>query len=138
MAKAATSKADPDKKKKKKAAGKTVRATSSSKAAAGKKASSPKSKRSGFDSLVNLVDQPFLADLLAVGALAAVQAIADQRLSNKSQSSSKSVKSAGKAAAVAIGQKLMGEFGPRRGTATRAKSTTKTTRTTKAKTPKKA
>jgi len=116
MAKAAT-KTDSDKKKKK-VAGKSGRAKTGAKQA---KASSPKAKRSSrFDNLAKLVDHPLLADLLAVGAIAAVAAIADHRLGGKDQSSSKVVKTAGKAAAAAIGKKLMGEFGAVAGAATKA------------------
>ena len=62
-----------------------------------------------------------VADLLAAGAIAAVAAIAEHQLGNgKSQSSAKLVKSAGKAAAAAMGKKLMGDFGAIAGAATDA------------------
>ena len=52
------------------------------------------------------------ARLGAAGAIAAVTAIAEHQLGKgKSQSSSRMVKSAGKAAAAAMGKKLMGNFG---------------------------
>ncbi len=118
MAKAAT-KTDPDKKKKKKAAGKP--ATAKSRAGKAKTAPSLKAKRNGgFDSLAKLVDHPLLADLLAAGAIAAVAAIADHQFGDKTQSSSKAIKTAGKAAAAAIGKKLMGEFGAVADAATKA------------------
>ncbi len=111
MAKTAT-RTDPDKKKKKKAAGKPAAAKSSARKA--KAGSATKARRNGFDNLANLVDHPLLADLLAAGAIAAVAAIAaiaEHRLGGKDQTSSKAIKTAGKAAAAAIGKKLMGEFG---------------------------
>ncbi len=115
MAKAA-SKTVPDKKKKKKAG----------KPAGGKpgarktKSTGTRAKRGSFESLAKLADHPLLADLLAAGAIAAVAAIADARLNDKGQSSSKAVKAAGKAAAAAIGKKLIGEFGAVADAATKA------------------
>jgi len=119
MAKAAT-KTDPDKKKKTKAAGKAVRAKSGAKSSRKASAPKPKAKRSSFETLAKLADHPLLADLLAAGAIAAVAAIADHRFGDKSQSSSKLVKNAGKAAAAAIGTKLMSEVGAFANAATKA------------------
>jgi len=119
MAKAAT-KTAPDKKKKKPAAGKAGTAKPATRKA--KASSAPKSKSkpkpeskskrsSSFDNFAKLVDHPLLADLLAAGALAAVAVIAEHKFGDKNQSSSKAIKTAGKAAAAAIGKKLLGEFG---------------------------
>ena len=118
MAKAAT-KTAPDKRKKKQAASKPSAAKSGG--GKGKKSAAPRAKRSGsFDKLAKLVDHPLLADLLAVGAIAAVAAITEHRLGDKNRSSSKAIKTAGKAAAAAIGKKLLGEFGAVASAATKA------------------
>lgn len=67
---------------------------------------------SGFD-IAKLLDHPLVADLLAVGAIAAVAAIADHsvktRTGERESGSSKAVKAAGTAAAAAIGKRLMTE-----------------------------
>ncbi len=67
---------------------------------------------SGFD-IVKLIDHPLVADLLAVGAMAAVAAIADHHVKTRTgeaeSGSSKAVKAAGKAAAAAIGKRLLTE-----------------------------
>jgi len=66
----------------------------------------------GFD-IAKILDHPLVADLLAVGAIAAVAAIADHsvrtRTGESEAGSSKAVKAAGKAAAAAIGKRLMTE-----------------------------
>ena len=119
MAKATTAKSDSDKKKKKAAPAATVRIKVKAKKDKGpkpgkaeKKASGKSKAREGFDGLAKLVDHPMVADLLAAGAIAAVTAIAEHQMGKgKSQSSSRMVKSAGKAAAAAMGKKLMGNFG---------------------------
>jgi len=68
----------------------------------------------GFEALIKLADHPLVADLLAVGAMAAVAAIAEQGFSGKGSGkksgSSRAVKDAGKAAAAAIGKRLINEF----------------------------
>ena len=121
MAKAATAKSDSDKKKKKAAPAATVsiKAKKDKGAKAHKKAGAKSTKRDGFDGLAKLVDHPLVADLLAAGAIAAVAAIAEHRM-GKGQSSSKMVKSVGKAAAAAMGKKLMGDIGTIAGAATKA------------------
>ena len=79
-------------------------------AAAGKRKAAPRpsSRRqetSGFDGLAKLIDHPLVADLLAVGAMAAVAAIADHNVKTRTgeaeAGSSKVVK--------AIGKRLMTE-----------------------------
>ena len=113
MAKAATAKNDSDKKKKKAAAATVpvkIRAKKNKDDKAGKKAGAKSNKRDGFDGLSKLVDHPLVADLLAAGAIAAVAAIAEHQM-GKGQSSSKMVKSVGKAAAAAMGKRLMGDIG---------------------------
>ncbi len=114
MAKAATSKtaSDPKKKKRKAAAGKTGRAEGSAKSVKKAAKASPKKARHGrLEALANFADHPLVADLLAAGAIAAVAAIADHQRGGKKSTSSKIVKTAGQAAATAIGKKLMDEFG---------------------------
>jgi hypothetical protein len=100
MAKATTAKAP----KKVKKAAKAVKAPKIKKGGAKKAASN------AADALWKLVDHPLLAELLAIGAGAAVAALAEDGLSSKNKASSKAVKSAGKAAAAAIGARLITEF----------------------------
>ena len=119
MAKAATAKSvSGDKKKKAKAAPvatvriklKTKKAKSAKSDKKAERKAAPKTKRAeGFEGLAKLVDHPLVADLLAAGAIAAVAAIAEHRM-GKGQSSSKMVKSVGKAAAAAMGKRLMGDL----------------------------
>lgn len=75
------------------------------------KASAKKSKKEhgGLDGLMKLADHPLLADLLAVGALAAVAAITDSNKQSLKGKSGTAVKAAGKAAALAIGARLLKE-----------------------------
>jgi hypothetical protein len=115
---ATITKTKPDDKKKKKAkkdAGAAVPVKAKAKKAgkgakADKKAEGKSARREGFEGLAKLVDHPLVADLLAAGAIAAVAAIAEHRL-GKDQTSSKMVKSVGKAAAAAMGKRLMGDLG---------------------------
>ncbi len=128
MAKAASKKSTANKTKAKPTAGATVRIKVKAKKAKsdgkrdGKKAGKGKSAhKSALDGLARLVDHPMVADLLAAGALAAVTVIAEQQLAKgKHSTSSKMVKDAGKAAAAAIGKKLMGDFGVIKDAATAA------------------
>jgi len=65
------------------------------------------------DALFKLLESPLVAELLAVGATAALAAITESRYSRKTGTdakSSKIVKAAGKAAAAAIGRRLTTEF----------------------------
>ena len=118
MAKTATLERNPDEKKKKKksaAAAPAVKVKSKAKTKlkkdkVAKKAESKSSKREGLEGLARLVDHPLVADLLAAGAIAAVAAIAEHRM-GQGESSSKMVKSVGKAAAAAMGKRLMGDIG---------------------------
>jgi hypothetical protein len=123
---ATTTKIKPDEKKKKKqknlsadaappAKGKVkkdkgAKAGKDERAKAGKKGEGKARKHDGFDGLAKLVDHPLVADLLAAGAIAAVAAIAEHKMGN-SESSSKMIKSVGKAAAAAMGKRLMGDLG---------------------------
>ena len=65
----------------------------------------------GLEALASKVlDHPLVADLLAVGAMAAVAAIAESGKADPAAAKSKdSVKKAGKAAAAAIGTRLLKE-----------------------------
>ena len=124
----ATLTVDAPKKKKKKAVagaeGKVakVKAPKADKLPKPKKAKAEKSDKAGkakrahrsdaLDGLSKFVDHPLVADLLAAGAMAAVAAIAEHQLKDdKKAGSSKMVKSVGKAAATAMGRKLMGDIG---------------------------
>jgi hypothetical protein len=107
----------PKKKKKKSAAAgegvkvKTKKAKSE-KAGKERKGAASRSKADAFDGIARFVDHPMVADLLAAGAMAAVAAIAEHQLGNEGgQRSSKMVKSVGKAAATAMGRKLIGDIG---------------------------
>jgi hypothetical protein len=60
------------------------------------------------DALKKLIESPLVADLLAVGATAALAAIAGRELGGTGGSGN-AVKAAGKAAAAAMGQRLSTE-----------------------------
>ena len=124
MAKASKTRAAPKKAAAKKtkapkpAAGKkpSVKKTATRKPAAkpaARKPAAAKSSPAGFDGLTKLVDHPLVSDLLAVGAMAAVAAIADHNVRTRTgeakAGSSKAVKAAGVAAAAAIGKRLLTE-----------------------------
>jgi len=74
-----------------------------------KKSKSNKAQ-SSFDAVAKLAEHPIVADLIAIGATAAVTAIAAGMSSKSGKTSGKAVKDAGKAAAAAIGARLMTEF----------------------------
>jgi len=80
------------------------------KAKRGKSGNGGSKAQSGFDALGRLVEHPIVADLIAIGATAAVTAIAAGMSSKSGKTSGKAVKDAGKAAAAAIGARLMTEF----------------------------
>ena len=65
------------------------------------------------DAFANLLQSPLVADLVAVAATAALAALAEHGLSNRTSSKSKTagnaVKEAGKAAAAAVGRRLSRE-----------------------------
>ena len=106
MAKTAKAKAGPKKKKE---------APMSSRALV--PAKPKKAKRGGngggIDSLSRLLEHPLIAELISVGAIAAVAAIADHNVKTRTgegeKGSKKALKAAGTAAAAAIGKRLMGE-----------------------------
>ena len=85
----------------------------------------PSSERSAADALVKLIESPLVADLLAVGATAALAAIAEQgfgRRTDEGRRSTKALKAAGKAAAAAMGRRLSTEFEEIRKAADKAKA----------------
>lgn len=116
------------------------------KTAAGPKAkknagkAAPKSKKKGArkvagnaaEALWKLADHPLVGELLAVGATAAVVALAEGGLSGKKKASAKAVKTAGKSAAAAIGARLIAEFTDIKKPSAKA-SKAKATRSAKAK-----
>ena len=107
MAKATTAK--PKAKKKVARAVKAV-AKAAPKASAKKKAGK-KAPTNAADALWKVADHPLVGELIALGAAAAVAAIAQQSLGkSKKHGSAKAVKDAGKAAAAAIGARLISEF----------------------------
>ena len=64
------------------------------------------------DALFKLIESPLVADLLAVGATAALAAIAESRFGRKDDAgrkSSRALKAAGKAATAAMGRRLAAE-----------------------------
>ena len=64
------------------------------------------------DALFKLIESPLVADLLAVGATAALAAIAESRFSRRDdvgRKSTKALKAAAKAAAAAMGRRLSTE-----------------------------
>jgi hypothetical protein len=73
----------------------------------------PKVAKSTSFNIAELIDHPLVADLLAVGAMAAVGAIADHNVKTRTgeseSGSSRALKAAGKAAAAAVGKRLMTE-----------------------------
>ena len=105
MAKAKTAAAPKAKKK----VAKAVKAVA--KAAPKTKKDGKKSKGNAVEALLKIADHPLVGELVAIGATAAVAAIAQQGLGkSKKGGSTKAVKEAGKAAAAAIGARLISEF----------------------------
>ena len=100
-AKAQKPKADKPKAKKPKGATGTKRKTSKPSSKAGNAA----------DALLKLAEHPIVADLIAVGATAAVAAIVKSKSDKAGKTgSARAVKDAGKAAAAAIGARIVDEF----------------------------
>lgn len=74
----------------------------------GKKAKDP---AGGLEAIGKVLDHPLVGDLIAIGALAAVAAIAESHKSDTPKAkSAEAVKAAGKAAAAAIGARLLKEI----------------------------
>jgi hypothetical protein len=107
MAKAAT-KAPKAKKSVKKAVKAVAKAAPKSKRKTVKKVAN-----NAADALWKLADNPLIGEMLAIGAGAAVAALAESGIAGKGKNkkiSSKAIKGAGKAAAAAIGARLVSEF----------------------------
>lgn len=106
MAKTDKAKTGPKKKKKAPAAS---RALVPVKAKKGKRSGNA----TGMDSLSKLLEHPLVAELISVGAIAAVAAIADHNVKTRTgegrKGSKQALKAAGTAAAAAIGKRLMNE-----------------------------
>ena len=110
MAKAKTAVAPKPKKKTSKAT-KAVTLKAAPKGAKKEKPSKKSKADKGVDMLWKLAEHPLVGELLAIGATAAVAAIAEAGGDKgKNKIASKSVKEAGKAAAAAIGARLISEF----------------------------
>lgn len=62
------------------------------------------------DALLKLLESPLVADLLAVGASAALAALTEQRHSGKGKGAKRALKGAVTAAAGAIGRRIATEF----------------------------
>ena len=107
MAKTTTAKAP----KKLKKAAKAVKAVAKATPRADKKKKAGGKAKGAADALWKLAEHPMVAELLAIGATAAVAAIAEgSGKGKKKTASSRAVKEAGKAAAAAIGARLISEF----------------------------
>ena len=89
------------------AARKPARATGAERRKSGRRSSD----MTAADALIKLIQSPLVADLLAVGATAALAAIASSSLrkGDDGRRSSSTLKAAGKAAAAAMGQRLSTE-----------------------------
>ena len=91
----------------------------------GKRKTGGSSSRSGnaAEALMKLAEHPIVADLIAVGATAAVAAIVKSKSDTSDKAgSARAVKNAGKAAAAAIGARLVDEFKAVKQTAKSAQS----------------
>lgn len=70
----------------------------------------PKQPQGAADVVIKLLESPLVVDLIAVGATAALAAIAESRFGRRSDGASDSaVKAAGKAAATAMGRRIANE-----------------------------
>ena len=83
------------------------------KASGSRRSGQGEQSQTAADALFKLLESPLVADLLAVGATAALAAIAEHRSSRRTgdgASAKRAAKAAGKAAAAAIGRRLATEF----------------------------
>jgi hypothetical protein len=97
------------------------------------KAASRTRSEEGFsasDAIKKLLESPLVAELLAVGATAALAALAEHRFGRggegSSRRTSKAIKEAGKAAAAAMGRRLGTEIDEIRGASKRARESAAT------------
>ena len=104
MAKTEKAKAGPKKK---------TRAPSARRQPVAVKARASDNSGTGFDGLSKLLEHPLVAELISIGAIAAVAAIADHNVKSRTgegqKGSKKALKAAGTAAAAAVGKRLMSE-----------------------------
>jgi hypothetical protein len=99
------------------------KATTKSKAVA-KRPAKARTDSPASDAVRKLLESPLVADLLAVGATAALAAIAEHGFGGKGEGrrTSKAIKQAGKAAATAMGRRLSTEFDEIRKASAKAKA----------------
>ncbi|MEO7364822.1 MAG: hypothetical protein ABIW03_00715 [Sphingomicrobium sp.] len=92
-----------------------------------KAAASPRpASGTAVDTLLKLLESPLVADLLAVGATAAMAVVTESRHGRGTDGKSgKTVKAAGKAAAAAIGRRISSEFDEIKKAAKKAKPSAK-------------
>jgi len=110
MAKTTTKSAAPKRKPKSKPA--AARPKTPARPVARRRASASGKESSAVDALLKLLESPLVADLLAVGATAAVAALTEHRSSRKSGggASNTILRAVATAAAAAIGRRLTTEF----------------------------
>lgn len=90
---------------------KAAKSDSAAKGAKKSKKAKKSSKSTGAaDVVFKLAEHPIVAELIAIGATAAVAAIAKGSADKSGKSNTRAVKDAGKAAAAAIGARLVDEF----------------------------
>jgi len=108
MAKKSTAAGIKPKAKKPTKPAKAAKADSGAKKA--KKAKKSSKSTGAAEVVFKLAEHPIVAELIAIGATAAVAAIAKGSADKSGKSNSRAVKDAGKAAAAAIGARLVDEF----------------------------
>jgi hypothetical protein len=90
-----------------------VKSSSGGNGGSGKRTDESDSGNSASDALLKLLESPLVADLLAVGATAALAALAEHRYSSRSgsgPSAKRALKGAVTAAAAAMGRRISTEF----------------------------
>jgi hypothetical protein len=95
------------------------------KTAVTKRPAKARSPSGASDAVRKLLESPLVADLLAVGATAALAAIAEHGFGggkSEGHKTSKAIKQAGKAAATAMGRRLSTEFDEIKKTSAKAKA----------------
>jgi hypothetical protein len=110
MAKKATAAGSKAKTKPKAKKPKAAKSSAAPKGAKKAKAKSSSKSTSAADVVFKLAEHPIVAELIAIGATAAVAAIAKGSSDTSGKSNTRAVKDAGKAAAAAIGARLVDEF----------------------------
>ena len=98
---------------KKPAKARTAKKAGSKNTVVAKRPAKTRSQSGASDAVRKLLESPLVADLLAVGATAALAAIAEHGFGGgkgEARKASKAIKQAGKAAATAMGRRLSTEF----------------------------